>query len=177
MSISTGPVIPLSCIISINNHSIYCSRIYINDDWNQDQIPNWLYNKIENSEDEIIEIVNKSWSNMAVTLQNTSQSQERISCAVPEQLFDAGKRLLPEFSKTKFGGQLRPTITVARRSFRPIPGNRANGVVKACCSCSFLYMKTYLGHVAWTYNDISFKGNISHLNELYVSRLIGLYIV
>ena len=130
MSISTGPVIPLSYIISINNHSIYCSHIYINDDWNQDQIPNWSYNKIENSEDEIIEIVNKSWSNMAVTLQNTSQNQERI-CAVPEQLFGAGKRLLPVFSKNKFGGQLRPTITVARRPFRPIPGNRANGVVKA----------------------------------------------
>ena len=111
MSIFTGPVIPLSCIISINNHSIYCSRIYINDDWNQDQIPNWSYNKIENSDDEIIEIVNKSWSNRAVILQNTSQSQERISCAVPEQLFGAGKRLLPEFSKTKFG---------------------ANGVVNAC---------------------------------------------
>ena len=131
MSISTGPVIPLSCIISISNHSIYCSHIYINDDWNQDQIPNWSYNKIENSEDEIIEIVNKSWSNMAVTLQNTSQNQERISCAVPEQLFDAGKRLFPEFKKNKFGGQLRPTITVARWSFRPIPGNRANGVVMA----------------------------------------------
>ena len=64
MSISTGPVIPLSCIISINNHSIYCSRIYINDDWNQDQIPNWSYNEIEFSEDEIIEVVNKScWPN------------------------------------------------------------------------------------------------------------------
>ena len=44
---------------------------------------------------------------------------------------DAGKRLLPEFSKYGFGGQLRP-INVTRRSFRAIPGNRANGVVKAC---------------------------------------------
>ena len=110
MSISTGPVIPLSCIISINNHSIYCSRIYINDDWNQDQIPNWSYDKIENSEDEIIEIVNKNWSNMAVTLQNTSQNQERISCAVPEQLFDAGKRLLPEFSKPNLAGNFVPQL-------------------------------------------------------------------
>ena len=155
MSISTGPVIPLSCIISINNHSIYCSRIYINDDWNQDQIPNWSYNKIENSEDEIIEIVNKSWSNMAVTLQNTSQNRERISCAVPEQLFDAGKRLLPEFSKTKFGGQLRPTITVAWRSFRPIPGNRANGVVKAWSKKKKSFILTFLHRVPFNPIGIS----------------------
>ena len=51
-----------------------------------------------------------------------------------ELMFDAEKRLLPEFSKYKFGGQLRPTNTVARRSFRAIPGNRANEVVKACKS-------------------------------------------
>ena len=51
-----------------------------------------------------------------------------------EQLVDARKRLLPEFSKYKFGGQLRPTNMVARWSFRAIPGNRANGVVEACSS-------------------------------------------
>ena len=48
-----------------------------------------------------------------------------------EQLVDARKRLLPEFSKYKFGGQLWPTNMVARWSFRAILGNRANGVVKA----------------------------------------------
>ena len=49
-----------------------------------------------------------------------------------DQLFDAGKSLLPEFSKYKLSGQLRPINAVARRSFRAIPGNRANGAVKAC---------------------------------------------
>ena len=53
--------------------------------------------------------------------------KEHIGCA----MFDARKRLLPEFSKWKFGGQLLPTNMIARWSFRAIPGNRANGVVKA----------------------------------------------
>ena len=68
---------------------------------------------------------------MTVTLQNPSLNQERIRCAVSEKLVDAWKCLLPEFSKYEFGGQLRPTNMVARRSFRAIPDNRANGVVKA----------------------------------------------
>ena len=53
-------------------------------------------------------------------------------CVTRPQWVNAGKRLLPEISKYKFGRQLRPTNTFARRSFRAIPGNRANGVVKAC---------------------------------------------
>ena len=58
-------------------------------------------------------------------------SKSRAHRVCSEQLFDAGKRLLSDFSKYKFGGQLRHTNMVARRSFRAIPGNRANGVVKA----------------------------------------------
>ena len=49
-----------------------------------------------------------------------------------KQLFDARKPLLPDFSKYKLVGQLQPTNTVARRSFRAIPGNRTYGVAKAC---------------------------------------------
>ena len=116
MSISTGPVIPLSCIISINNHSIYCSRIYINDDWNQDQIPNWSYNKIEFSEDEIIEVVNKSWSNMAVTLQNTSQNQERISCAVSSCLTQENV-CWPNFQKPNLAGNFVPQLRLSDGHF------------------------------------------------------------
>ena len=40
--------------------------------------------------------------------------------------------MLSEFSKYNFGGQLWPTNTVARRLFRAMSGNQANGVVKAC---------------------------------------------
>ena len=41
-------------------------------------------------------------------------SKSRANSVCSEQLVDGGKRLLPEFSKYKFGGQLRPTNMVAR---------------------------------------------------------------
>ena len=58
-------------------------------------------------------------------------SKSRAHTVCCEKLFDAGKRLLPEFLKYKFGGQLQPTNTIARQSFQAISGNQTNGVVKA----------------------------------------------
>ena len=82
--------------------------------------------------------MNKSWFNTKrVALQNTQEGIDRV-CS--EQLVDAGKHLLPEFSEYKFGGQLRHTNVVAWRSFRAVPGNRANGVVKACMGKINQYM-------------------------------------
>ena len=105
---------------------------YVIDNSNQGVIPNWSYNQIEYSGGEFIEITNRKKlidldSHFADYL-----SKSRAHRVYRELMFDAEKRLLPEFSKYRFGGQLRPTNTVARRSFRAIPGNRANGVVKAC---------------------------------------------
>ena len=71
-------------------------------------------------------------------------SKPRSHRVCSEQLVDARKRLLPEFSKYKFGGQLQPTNMVARWSFRASPGNRANGVVKACH-----YYRYNLAHAGW----------------------------
>ena len=99
---------------------------------NQGAIPSWSYNQIVYNGDEIIGIMNRNWLSLTVTLKITSQNwiEERITWAVSSCLTPE-KFVLPECSKCNFGGQLRPTNTVARWSFRAIPGNRANGVVKA----------------------------------------------
>ena len=84
---------------------------YVIDNSNQGVIPNWSYNQIEYNGDEIIEITNRNRLTWIVTLQITSQTLWRAHRLYCELMFDAEKRLLPEFSKYKFGGQLRPTNT------------------------------------------------------------------
>ena len=123
---------------SQNGRSNLSSLHYFIDDSYQGSILDWSFNSTEYSEDEIIETMNKSWFNTKrVALQNTQEGIDRV-CS--EQLVDAGKHLLPEFSEYKFGGQLRHTNVVAWRSFRAIPGNRVNGVVKACMGKINQYM-------------------------------------
>ena len=46
------------------------------DNSNQGAIPNWSHNQIEYNGDEIIEIMNRNWLNLAVTLQITSQKKK-----------------------------------------------------------------------------------------------------
>ena len=132
LSISTGHVIPLSCTIPIDYHSRYCTVLLalclnVIDNSYQGAITNWSYNQIEFSGDEIIEIMKRNWLNLSHFANYLSKSTAHMVCC--EQLFETGKRLLPKFSKYKFGGKLRPTNTVAQRSYRAIPENRANGVI------------------------------------------------
>ena len=133
MSISTGPVIPLSCTISIDSYSRYWSFICI--------ISLMIHIRVQYLTDHIIKLNTVEMRSLRLRTKVDSKlsgihfaehpSKSRAHRMCSEQLFDAGKRLLPEFSWYKFCGQFQPTNAVARRSFRAISGNRANGVVKA----------------------------------------------
>ena len=143
MSISTGHVVPLSCTVCIDNHSRYCSRVCI--------MSLMSHIRVQYLTDHIIKLNTvemwslRPWIEVDSTLSDNTKWQSL--CRTPLKIKSAWgmqwavawrrKTFVAEFSKYKFGGQLRPTNMVARRSFRAIPGNRANGVVKACESLYF----------------------------------------
>ena len=91
----------------------------------------------------------RSWTEVDTTWQSLCRILIKIRphkvCS--EQLFGAGIRLLTEFSKYKFGGQLRPTNTVARRTFRaigPMELLRPAHIFWACDYLSMLPLKAML---------------------------------
>ena len=82
---------------------------YVIDNSNQGVIPNWSYNQIEYNGDEIIEITNRNWLTLIVTLQITSQNQERIGCPVSWCLMQKNV-CCPNFQNTSLAGSFGPQI-------------------------------------------------------------------
>ena len=119
MSISAGPVIPLSCTESIDNHSRYCNLICIIPMMIHIRVSilDWSYNQTEYSEDEIIETMNKSWFNTKwVTLQNTSQNQEWKGCAVSSWLTQENV-YCPNFQNTSSAGNFGSQVWLPEGHF------------------------------------------------------------
>ena len=85
---------------------------------NQGTIPSWSYNQIEYSGDEIIAIMNNNWLNLTVTLQITSQNQERIGCAVSSCLTQENL-CCPNFQNTIY----RATLALKYNCPTVISGN------------------------------------------------------
>ena len=82
---------------------------YVIDNSNQGAIPKWSYKQIEYNGEEIIEIMNRYWLNLTVTLQITYQNQERIgravsSCLTQENVF------CPNIQNTSLAGNFGPQI-------------------------------------------------------------------
>ena len=82
---------------------------YIIDNSNQDAIPNWSYDQIEYNGDEIIEIINRYWLNLTVTLQINSQNQERLLRVVSSFLTQENV-CCPNLQNTSLAGNFGPQI-------------------------------------------------------------------
>ena len=82
---------------------------YIIDNSNQDAIPNWSYDQIECNGNEIIEIMNRYWLNLTVTLQINSQNQERLLRVVSSFLTQENV-CCPNFQNTSLAGNFGPQI-------------------------------------------------------------------
>ena len=82
---------------------------YIIDNSNQDAIPNWSYDQIEYNGDEIIEIMNRYWLNLTVTLQINSQNQERL-LRVVSSFLTLENVCCPNFQNTSLAGNFGPQI-------------------------------------------------------------------
>ena len=88
-------------------------------------------------------------------------SKSRLHIVCSEQLFNAGKPFLPEFSNYKFGGHLRPTYTVAWWSYQAIPCNRANGVLRpVICGTGW---KSFLSQMVYHINQFKTIHDSAHI--------------
>ena len=111
MSISTGLLIPLSCTISIDNHSRYCSLICI--------VSLMIQIKVQYLIDHIIQLIAvemrslRSWTVIDWTWQSLCRlplkNQDRIGCAMSSCLTQENV-CLPKFQNTSLVGNFGPQI-------------------------------------------------------------------
>ena len=108
MSISTGPVMPLSCTVSIDKHLRYCSLICI--------MSLIIQIRVQYLTDHIIKLNTvemKSRAEVDSTCHFVEYlSKSRVHRVCNDQLFGTGKSLLPEFIEIRIWHAIWPTNMV-----------------------------------------------------------------
>ena len=116
MSISTGPVIPLSCIlITIRDTAVSFALFHW---WFISGFNTWLItwlNRIQWRWDHWVHEQKLIQHQMSYFPEHLSKLRAHRVCS--EQLFDAGKRLLPEFQNKSLAGNFGPHIWLSDGHF------------------------------------------------------------